>query len=76
MAATVEIHGQTATVEGDQWSGDEPLASQLQHWTETEFQHGYYPDYARAVAESAIAHFGGRLLRADPLPEGKPGVVY
>lgn len=75
MAATVEIDDQTATIEENEWIGDEPLASLLNAFLDPAGLSGADPNPDWTIADEAIKQFGGKILRFDQL-EFDPQAVY
>jgi hypothetical protein len=75
MAATVEIDGQTATIEENKWTGDEMLVSLLNAFLDPAGPSGSDPNPDWTSANEAIKRFGGKILKYDRL-KFDPRAVY
>ena len=72
----VEIGGVRATIVGMEWTeGDASLLRTLRQDLAIRPYSGYDPFPALTIAQEAIRHYGGRIVRQDP-PEFMEGRIY
>ena len=76
MSATVKIYGQTATIDGWKWTGeDEELVALLNSMLDPNGPSGADPDPGGNEAARVAKELGGEMVSRDPV-ESEPGVVY
>jgi hypothetical protein len=78
MAATIDVNGVIATIDGYRWSGKGPggaaLADTLNAFLDLDGPPAYDPNPDATMAQEMAERFGGKVLRADETEIAEDGV--